>query len=103
MREQRQTRCRSPRRTLNVFDQTTEAISFGITDSHRCIKNLFRDLSHAVQQCATTSQHDSTRELSFPTRVLDLIRNVHQHFFSARLQNVAENLARELARRTAAD
>src|SRR6185503_20225773 len=97
MREQCETRRGGPRRTLDVFNQTTEAISFGIPNSHRRIKNLFCDLSHAVQQRTTTSQHDTTRELSFPTRVFDLVCNVHQHFFSAWLKDVAKNLARELS------
>src|SRR5689334_23216422 len=103
MREQRQTRSRSPRRTLNIFNQTAETISFGITNSHGRIENLFRDLSHAVQQRAAASQHDTARELTFPTRVLDLIGDVHQHLFSARLENVAEDLARELSWRTSPD
>src|SRR6185436_20726950 len=98
--EQCETRGRCPRRTLNVFNQPAETISFGITDSHRGIKHLFSDLSHAVQQRAATSQHNSARELSLPTRIFDLVSDVHQHFFSARLQNVAKYLARELAWRT---
>src|ERR1044071_7008133 len=50
IRKQCETRCSCPRRALDVFNQTTEAISFGIPNSHRRIKNLFCDLSHAVQQ-----------------------------------------------------
>src|ERR1044072_6895613 len=92
-----------PRRTLDVFNQTTEAISFGIPNSHRRIKHLFCDLSHAVQQRTTASQHDTTRELSFPTSVFDLVCHVHQYFFRSRLKNVAKNLARELAWWTATD
>src|SRR6185503_16719218 len=97
MCKQCETRRGCPRRTLDVFNQTTEAISFGISNSHRRIKNLFCDLSHAVQQRATTGQHDTARELSFPTCVFDLVCNVHQHFFSARLKDVAKDLPRELA------
>src|SRR5262245_6792493 len=113
MCEQRQTRCCCPRRTLNIFNQPTEAIAFGIADTYRRIKHLLRDLSHSVQPCAASSQtesdrgaavqpsaaasqHDSARELSLPTRVFDLISDVHQHLFSTGLENVAENLAREL-------
>jgi len=33
----------------------------------------------------------------------DFISDVHQHFFRARLQNIAENLSRQLTRRTPAD
>src|ERR1044072_731251 len=72
MCKQCETRCGCPRRTPDVVNQTTEAISFGVPNSHRRIKTLFRDLSHAVQQRPTASQHDTTRELSFPTRVFDL-------------------------------
>jgi hypothetical protein len=61
MCKQCETRSGCPRRTLNVFNQTTEAISFGIPNSHRRIKNLFRDLSHAVQQRTTAR---STRHRS---------------------------------------
>src|SRR6185369_17792605 len=93
MRKQCKTRGGCPRRTLDVFNQPTEAISFGIPNSHRRIKNLFRDLSHAVQQSTTANQHDTARELSFPTRVFDFVCNMHQHFFSARLKDVAKDLA----------
>src|SRR5215216_6484225 len=41
MREQRETRCGSPCRTLNVFNQPSKTISFGITDAHWRIKDLF--------------------------------------------------------------
>src|ERR1700741_436428 len=97
MCKQCETRGGRPRRTLDVFNQTTEAISFGIPNSHRRIKNLFRDLGHAVQQRTAAGQHDTAGELSFPTCVLDLVCNVHQHFFSAWLKDVAKDLARELA------
>src|ERR1051326_9088266 len=89
MCKQSETSSGGPRRTLDVFNQATEAISFGITNSHRRIEHLFSDLSHAVQQRSAASQHDATRELSFPTRVFNLVRDVHQHFFSPRLENVA--------------
>src|ERR1044072_8229128 len=96
MSKQCQTRRGCPRGTLYVFHQTTKAISFGISDSHWRIKNLFRDLGHAVQQRAATGQHNAARELSFPTCVFDLIGDVHQHFFSTRLKDVAKDLSREL-------
>src|ERR1041384_6467461 len=103
MCEQRQTCCGGPRRALNILNQATEAISFGIANTHRGIKNLFRDLSHAVQQRTAAGQHDPTRELSLPTCVFDLIGDVHQHFLGARLKNVAKDLSRELAWWTATD
>src|ERR1044072_1430378 len=96
MREQRETRSSSPCRTLNVFNHPTKTISFRITNAHWRIEYLFCDLSHAVQQRAATGQHNAARELSFPTRVFDLVSDVHQHFFSTRLKNVAEDLTREL-------
>src|SRR6185436_11671868 len=40
------------------------------------------------------------RELPFPSRVFDLISNMHQHFFSTWLQNVAKDLSRKLTRRS---
>jgi len=40
MREQRQTSSGSPCWTLNVFNQTTKTISFGITYSYRRIEDL---------------------------------------------------------------
>jgi hypothetical protein len=92
MCKQCETRRGCPRRTLDVFNQTTEAISFGIPNSHRRIKNLFRDLSHAVQKCTTTRYYNTTRKLSFPTCVFDLICDVHQHFLCAWLQDVAKDL-----------
>src|SRR6185369_7938377 len=103
MREQRETRSGSPCRTLNVFNQPTKTISLRVTNAHWRIEYLFCDLSHAVQQRATAGQHDAARELSFPTRVFDLISDVHQHFFSTRLKYVAEDLTRELARWTSTD
>src|SRR5215813_5458135 len=100
IREQRETRSGSPCRTLNVFNQPAKTISLGITNAHWRIENLLCDLSHAVQQRATAGQYDTARKLSFPTRVFDLVSNVHQHFFSTRLQDVAEDLTRELTWRT---
>src|SRR6185369_17292459 len=68
-----------------------------ITNAHWRIEYLFCDLSHAVQQRTTAGQHDTARELSFPARIFDLISDVHQHFFSTRLKDVAEDLTRELS------
>src|SRR5215217_774347 len=98
--KQRETCSSSPRRTLDVFNQPTEAISFGISNSHRRIKNLFGDFGHAMQQRAAPGQHDAARKLSLPTRVFDLIGDVHQHFFSTRLKDVTQDLPRELSWRT---
>src|SRR5712692_7124324 len=88
-----------PRRTLHILDESAEPITFGITDANRRVEHLLSDLNHAVEQRAATRQHDPTRQLSVPTRVSDLVRHVHQHFFRAWLQNVAENLPRQLPRR----
>src|SRR6185369_2638891 len=74
-----------------------------ITNAHWRIEYLFCDLSHAVQQRTTAGQHDTARELSFPARVFDLVGDVHQHFFSTRLKDVAEDLTRELAWWTSTD
>src|ERR1041385_305246 len=60
--------CR-PRRTLNVFDQSSEAIALRKTDAHRRVKHLLGDLNHTVQQRAATGEHHPTRQLSAPTGV----------------------------------
>src|SRR5687768_4210215 len=101
--DQGQTSGGGPCRTLHIFDQTTEAISFGITNANRSVENLFRDFSHAAKQGATTSQHYTAGKLSFPTSVFDLVCDVHQNLFSPWLQNVTKNLPRELTWRASSD
>src|SRR5437763_15652511 len=102
LRHQRQPGSRSPGGTLNVFDETAKSITFGITNAHGSVKNLLGDLDHAIEQRASAGEHDAARQLPVPTRVLNFIGYMHQHFFGARLQDVAKNLSRELARRPAA-
>src|SRR5437016_5714071 len=81
-----------PRGTLNVFDETAESIALGITDSHWSVKNLLGNLDHAIEQRAAAREHDPAGELPVPSRVFDFIGDVHQHFFGARLQDVAQDL-----------
>src|SRR5712691_2168841 len=103
LRNQRESGRGCPRRTLHILDESAEAIAFGITDANRSVEDLLRDLHHAVEQRAATRQDDATRQLSVPTRISNLVRHVHQNFFRAWLQNVAENLPRQLPRRATSD
>src|SRR2546425_12643211 len=96
---QSQPRRRRPCRALNILDQTAKPVSFGTANAHRCIEDLLGDLSHAVQQAASTREHYAARELSLPTGVFDFISDVHQHFLRTWLENVAKYLARKLSRR----
>src|SRR2546427_5390631 len=91
-----------PGGALNIFDQTAKPVAFRIADANGRIENLLGDLSHAVQQAATTGEHHAARKLPLPTRVFDLISDVHQHFFRARLEDVAKYLARKLSWRAPA-
>ena len=67
MRNQRESSRGCPRGTLNVFNETAKAIALRITEAHRSIENLLGSLDHPVEQRATASQYDSTRQLSIPT------------------------------------
>jgi hypothetical protein len=87
---------------LDVFDQTSEAIALRTTHAHRGVKDLFRDLNHAIEQRAAARQNHAAGQLAIPTRVTDFIGHMHQNLFGARLQNVAEYLTRQLPRRAAA-
>src|SRR6266540_2507471 len=99
---QREPGGRSPGRALHILNQSAKAISLWIAHTNGRIENLFSDFGHTTQQGTASSQHDTTRELSFPAGVLDLIGNVHQNFFGARLQNITEDLSRELTWRAPA-
>src|SRR6185295_1890874 len=60
LRYQCESRGRGPHRTLHVFNQPAKAITFGITDAHRRIENLFGNLYHPVQQCTAAGEHHAT-------------------------------------------
>src|SRR5882724_1348212 len=94
--DQRESSSCRPCRTLHVLNQSTKAIPLGMAQANRSVENLFRDFCYAAKQCAATSQHDTTRKLSLPTSVFDLVGNVHQNFFRARLQNIAQDLPGKL-------
>jgi len=94
--------CLGPSRWEGLGLFLYEAIAFGITDAHRRIEYLFSDFNHAIEQGTATCQHDAARQLTIPTGIADFIGHMHQNFFGARLQNVAENLPRKLSRRAAA-
>src|SRR5437868_5523877 len=103
LRHERKSGSRRPRRALHIFDQSAEAIAFGIADAHRRIEHLLGDLHHAVEQRATSSQDYAAGQLTIPTRVANFIIHMHENFLSARLQNVTKDLTRELSRRATAD
>src|ERR1041385_3398269 len=67
LRHQRQSRGGRPRWTLHVFDQSSKAIAFGITDPHRRIEDLFCYFNHAIEQTTAAGQHNATRQLPIPT------------------------------------
>src|SRR2546425_2955142 len=103
LRHERESRSRCPRRTLHIFDQSAEAIAFRITDAHGSIEHLLGSLNHAVEQRAASCEHDAARQLTIPTCIANFIRDVHQNFFGAWLQDVAKNLTREFPRRATSD
>jgi hypothetical protein len=77
---------------LYILYQSTKPISLGISKANWSIENLFRDLSHSAEKRSATGEYNPTRQLSFPTRVFDLVCDVHQDFFRAGLQNIAKDL-----------
>src|SRR5215207_6397657 len=93
LRNERKTRGGGPCRTLHIFDEPAEAIPLRIAKANGRIENLFGDLAHSIKERAAPCQNYSARELALPPALFDLVGDVHQDLFGARLKNVAEDLS----------
>src|SRR5205085_11890502 len=99
--DQAQPRGRRPRGTLYVFDQPAEAVALRVAEADGRVEDLLGDLDHAAEERAAARQDHSARKLPLPPRLAYLVGDVREDFLGARLEDVAENLARELPRRAA--
>src|SRR5205085_2832870 len=85
LRHQAEARSGGPRRALYVFDEAAEAVSLRVAEADRRVEDLFGYLDHAVEKRAAARQNHSARKLTLPTGLANLVGDVRENFFRARL------------------
>src|SRR5689334_5736936 len=87
------------RRKLRIGDVIGQpAHTRGTSPPDRQIENLLRNLGHALEDGASSGEHDAGVQRSLVPGAADLIPNLVKNFFGARLEDFRQHPARHQAR-----
>src|SRR5262249_20047218 len=92
------------RRVLRALHELRDAFDADrVTDADRHAENFFGELRHSFEEDRAAREDRAGGELLEQTGVFDALADRGEHFFDARLDDVAQNATRGASRRVSAD